>query len=417
MSKLYLRLPSSAAAEAASPRGLVCSYALVTNGKAEREGVAALSELSATVAKVQCVVLLLAASDVTLLRLQVPPLSAPRLRIALPNLVEDHIIGDPAECAIAAGASEQGMRTVAVVQRSWLETVTKAIAAYGARKIIIVPAQLCLSWSPHAVSAAVELRADELQVTVRLSEHEGFGVAMSSASSAQDVLDTVSAVARDGPFVLHVPDAMANAYRDAIAAVPALAARARVGAESWSCWLDGAQSAGLDLLSDPDVRRAGQEHRFRQWRWPIALAAAVLVVNVAGLAMDWWRLKSESDHLRSAMVQTFRSTYPTESVILDPIAQMKQKIAASRRASGQVAPDDFLVQLSGFAQAWKSLTRSPSDPKSAQIAAIEFRDHSLLVRAQADAAIPEDKLSDELKQRGLSLSHSSANTWQTRSLK
>src|SRR5665811_979436 len=83
----YIRLPSKAVADGAPHwHALACPFALVSNGNLshgssiERQGTAPLSELSDTVAKSQRVVLLLAASDVTMLRLQVPPLSSARLK-------------------------------------------------------------------------------------------------------------------------------------------------------------------------------------------------------------------------------------------------------------------------------------------------------------------------------------------------
>src|SRR5512132_350228 len=129
VSRLYLRLASSTAAEAdAGPRGLACRYAVVASGKVEHEGTAALPELSAALGSVDRVTLLLAATDVTLLRLHVPPLAPARLKAALPNLVEEHLISDPAECVIVAGASADGLRTVAVVQRAWLASIANTLA-------------------------------------------------------------------------------------------------------------------------------------------------------------------------------------------------------------------------------------------------------------------------------------------------
>ena len=104
MNTLYIRLPSKAAAENAPDwLAMPCPFALGTHGKLPnsvtigRQGVAALQELSGTIGAAQRVVLLLAASDVSLLQVQIPPLSAARLKAALPNLVEDQLIGDPAD--------------------------------------------------------------------------------------------------------------------------------------------------------------------------------------------------------------------------------------------------------------------------------------------------------------------------------
>ena len=111
-----------------------------------RQGTAPLSELSDTVAKAQRVVLLLAASDVTVLRLQVPPLSSARLKAALPNLVEDRLLTDPSDCVVVAGGLSGGLRTIAVVQRAWLDDAGQDIdrfrcAPYRGIARTIMPAQ------------------------------------------------------------------------------------------------------------------------------------------------------------------------------------------------------------------------------------------------------------------------------------
>ncbi|MDP9109640.1 MAG: type II secretion system protein GspL, partial [Pseudomonadota bacterium] len=129
MSTLYIRLLSNAAAERLGElRQLHCPFALVSEpGAVEREGEATLADLAPMIAQAARVTVLLAASDVSLLRLKVPPLSPARLRAALPNLLEEKLMSDPADCVIVAGALSEGLRTVAVVQRAWLEQLASTL--------------------------------------------------------------------------------------------------------------------------------------------------------------------------------------------------------------------------------------------------------------------------------------------------
>ena len=414
MSTLYLRLPSSASAERSTEAShFACRYALVSSGRIEHEGVASVPELSATLAKVDRVTLLVAASDVTLLRLRVPPLAPARLKAALPNLVEEHLVSDPAECAIVASDPVEGMRTIAVVRRAWLETIASALAAHDARRVIAVPAQLCLPWQEGTVSAALEQSADEMALTLRVSAHEGIGIAMPASASPREVLDAVAVIARTAPCTLYAPDALLPDLRSALDADPELAARAAFAPESWSCWLDGANAAELDLFAGL-AQRLGGESQWRRWRWPIALAASLVVINVVGLHADWWRMRSEADRLRADMLQTFRTAYPKETVILDPAAQMKQKLAAARRAQGQLAPDDFLVLVSRVGDAWASVARSGSGRGAPQLAALDYRERKLSMRLPPGVAMPGE-LASGLKARGLALSQGTAGTWQIRS--
>jgi general secretion pathway protein L len=108
MNTLYLRLPSSAGIKTVPvDPSLPCSFALASHqGVIARSGETRLSSLAATMADADRVVLLLAAADVTLLAIRTPPLSPARLKRALPNLVEEHLLDDPENCAIVTGTAE-----------------------------------------------------------------------------------------------------------------------------------------------------------------------------------------------------------------------------------------------------------------------------------------------------------------------
>jgi general secretion pathway protein L len=126
LTTLFIRYPAKASVDSGAAQ--TCPFALVGDGgNLLQQGAAPLGNLGDMVASSRRVVLLLAASDTTLLRIKTPPLSAARLKAALPALVEEQVLGDPADCVLAATAADaEGMRTVAVVQRAWLEVLVKA---------------------------------------------------------------------------------------------------------------------------------------------------------------------------------------------------------------------------------------------------------------------------------------------------
>ena len=439
MSTLYIRLPSKAAADSALHwLALACPFALVSHGSAiERQGTAPLSDLSDTIAKSQRVVLLLAASDVTLLRLQVPPLSSARLKAALPNLVEDQLITDPADCVVVAGGLSGGLRTVAVVQRAWLDILAKTLIAFGARHIAAFPAQLCLPYQsdqPGSVTAAINDRNDgdqnaDIDMTLRLSEQDGIGLAImpvlsqaegpeQNESAASVAIRTLCAVIPEAPITLYVPQSAVRAYQEAVNDTSALNKRINVFADNWSRWIAGANGTALDLIAGLGAG-TGPKLDWRPWRWPLALAAAVLVINAAALNIDWWRMKGETNSLRAAMIQIYKSAYPKESVIIDPIAQMEQKIAAAKHDSGLAAPDDFTAITAAFGEAWSSAVVAAA--KTTAIAALEYHEHSLFVRLKPGGEAPTQQMKAALAKHDLALDlapeQSGAVVWQIRGAK
>ena len=418
MSTLYIRLPSKAAADSVPHwLALACPFALVEqSGAIEREGAAPLSDLSGMIATARRVVLLLAASDVTLLRVKVPPLSAARLKAALPNLVEDHLIGDPSDCVVVAGGVSDGLRTVAVVQRAWLDLLAKTLIGFGARHIAALPAQLCLSYQPDQpgmVTAAICER--DMDLTLRLSEQDGIGLAIKPVlshpevskgegadqheSAAHEVIQTLCAIAPAAPITLYVPQTALHAYQEAVADSSALKERISIFADNWSRWIAGARSTTLDLMAGLGAN-AGSRLDWRPWRWSLALAAAVLLINIIALNIDWWRMKGEANALRANMIQIYKSAYPKESVIIDPIAQMQQKIAAAKRNSGEAAPDDFTAITAALGEAWASAVAAAG--KTTAIAALEYRERSLFVRLKPGEA-PTQQMQAALAKRDLSL--------------
>lgn len=436
MSTLYIRLPSRAAAGSAPQwPALPCAFALVAHGKVThgpsivRQGVMPLADFSDAIATAQHVVLLLAAADVTLLRVKVPPMSPARLKTALPNLVEDQLIADPSDCVIVAGGSSDGLRTVAVVQRAWLDALAKILLSLGARQISALPAQLCLSFQPMqqgqpgrqgSVAVAVSEHDNAIDMTLRLSEHDGIGLAVSAAPNepaAHDVIQTLCAVVPRVPIALYVPQAAMRAYQQAASESGINTDRISVLADNWSRWIPGTNGTMLDLMAGLGAG-AGPRLELRAWRWPLALAAVVLLINVAALNIDWWRMKSEADSLRATLIQIYRSAYPNETVIIDPVAQMRQKITAARHDAGLAAPDDFTAITAALGEAWTSVAAASG--KSPAIAALEYRERSLFLRFQPNAEPPTQQVMAALAERNLSLEREPsgpATVWKIRSVK
>lgn len=417
MSTLYIRLLSRAAADRLDDlRLLTCPFAVVNEGGAiEREGEAMLGDLAPLIGTTQRVTLLLAASDVSLLRIRVPPMSSARLRAALPNMLEEKLMSDPADCVLVAGPPIEGMRTVAVVQRDWLEQLAVLCAEFGASSLAALPAQLCIPHQEGIISAAIAEHSSDLDLVIRLSDDEGIGMAIwpdSAVSAAQEAVQTLCAVVSGGPVALYVPQASVPAYRVVLDSA-LLQDRVTLFADNWARWISGARAVGLNLMNGLGVS-AGGGIDWRPWRWAIGLGVLLLLVNVISLNVDWLRLKREANALQNGMILTYRATFPKETVIVDPIVQIRQKIALAQHGSGQAAPDDFTALLAGFGDAWNFAMQGA---QSLVIAGVEYHDNALLIKLKPDAAPPMAQIKAALTQRHLSLSQQNAGVWQIRSIK
>lgn len=397
MTTLYIRHPARAEGEGAS-----CRFALLGDaGAIEQQGEGPLRTLTDLVAASRRVVLLLSGADVTLLQVQAPPLSGNRLKAALPALVEEHILGDPMEAVLVAGPQQaDGTRPVAVVQRDWFEPLVRTLLAQGARSVAALPAQLCLPLQPGSASAAI----GGGELILRQGQFQGLGLALDG--SPEVALQTARALAGDVPLVLFVPREQLGEYQ-------AVAAEAGPGitfeADDWAHWLSGAKTTTFDLV--PGLGAAGTPARdLRRWRLPIALALLALAVNVAGLNIDWLRMRGEANTLRKGMEQTFRAAYPRDPVV-DPVAQMRQNIARAKANAGQMAPDEFTYLAAAFGEATRAIGRQPG------IASIEYRERALTIKVKPETVDPglTGQIRTALSAQGMSLEETAPATWLVRS--
>ncbi|USX21201.1 type II secretion system protein GspL [Oxalobacteraceae bacterium OTU3REALA1] len=407
MSTLFIRYPAKASVDSGAAQ--TCPFALVGDGgHLERQGTSPLGNLGELIAASRRVVLMLAASDATLLRVKAPPLSASRLKAALPALVEEQVLGDTADCVLAAGAADaDGVRTVAVVQRAWLEVLVKALLAQGAHSVSVLPMQLCLPFQPGSVSAALSLGDAGYELILRRSQYDGMGLALPAEPVA--ALHTLRAMAGDEPVTLYLSQEQLKQFEPLMADAATAPQGISLAEDHWQHWVAASRSAGLDLA--PALGAAGASAReWQRWRWPLRIAVLAVLVNVVGLNVEWMRLKREANDVRLAMMQTFKAAYPKETVILDPVAQMRKNISLAKADDGQAAPDGFIAMSANLAEALSVL------PKRDVIASLDYRERALQVKVKPNTvdAAAMTQIRSALQARKLELTEANPGTWQIR---
>jgi len=409
---LYLRLPARGLSTAANPSTSL-ALALAMRGRPLRTATASLSELAPQLTQIADVVLLLAASDVTLLRTAVPPLSATKFQAALPSLVEDHLIGDAADCAITAGPDTKGQRLIAVCDRAWLQIWVSALRGLGARRIRVIPISLCLPSAEGAVSAALLSHTNRFELALRFSDHEAMGLPV-DVDDERDlpgaVAQLLSAVAPERQVHLSVPAAQHEWFAHWVEAQHVRGIH--LIEQSWAELINASASVPLDLMTAIGGHQPSHID-WRTWRWPITLTVVLGLFNIIALNADWWRMRSEGLRLRDDITTIYQRSFPNDKVVLDPLAQMKQKIAALRSASGQLNASDFIVLSATLGEAWRE---AGNDLRA--ITALDYRDGTLSVKLKQGVQVSLEALRSPLTTRQLQLTPSPTDPllWQLRSL-
>ena len=143
MSSLIVLLPSSDVLAPGGWEATPMPFALLgRRGEALRTGRTSFDGLP-TAAET---ILVVAARDTLLLNAELPQISGPRLRRALPNVVEEYLIQDAQRCHIAIdpAALDSGERCLAVIDRDWFASILARFSEAGHRRLRAVPLIHCL---------------------------------------------------------------------------------------------------------------------------------------------------------------------------------------------------------------------------------------------------------------------------------
>lgn len=429
---LYILLPSKAAAhDAPDWATLVRPFALVSaEGKILQQGSETLSGLKRFAVNANQVALLLAASDVSLISIKVPPMSHAKLKLALPNLIEDQLLGDPADAILLASPVEQGVTTVAVVEKAWMQAVYQKVLVLGAKKLSAFATSLALKPLAHAAVALVDESDLSLElaicaidksargVSIKRNAAYADGVAQSTktneSAELQELMQLLDLLLPEGDIQLALPKSRLETYQHALATNPDLAARVSIQAAEWATRIAGLGAHSLDLMA-PIAHQNQTSFNWSRWRWPLRLSVVSLLIWIVGLNVETWGLKREASALRSSLTSTYRQSFPKETTIVNPLVQMQQKIAQSKKVAGQSVPDDFLVLAAQFAQVWDR-TVTTTQPEAA-VVSVEYRAQSLFVKVKSIALIPIEPLRAALKEQALVLVSTNDGALQIRAKK
>jgi general secretion pathway protein L len=385
---------------------------------AQRAGRAALGLLP----RASATVLIVAARDVLLTAALLPPLKGPKLRQALPNVVEDQLIQDAQTCHVAVDPVPlaSGRRVVAVIDRGWFRFLLEAFANAGHRNVKAVPAMRCLPVPEsdpedehpvapfiagvlgNVIATAPALIADvatpavsatpRVEIAIARGEHAALGEGLAIPTDA--VGPTLVALSGAQPMTLYT-------LTDVPGSEPRLAGRSTHSAIPDAEPLPFEALARNALANRFDLCQfeyAAQPWRLdrstmRRLKLPIALVAASLVVSIIGINIQWLQLSRQSDAINAQMTQTLLDAFPKTTTVLDAPDQMSRQLDRLRLASGQLSPSDFLSLADGLA---RSLGPIPVNG----IAGLDYRDRRLDVTFKPETTIDPD-LKKRLSENGL----------------
>ena len=402
-----------------------------------QSGYESLTALAEYFKKVKKVYLIVAASDVTLLRLMVPPLSPEKLKLALPALIEDSIIGDTAACHIVASADIKGLRNIAVIDRAWLITVVSALQKKGASTFHVYPSQLCLPLYETIISSAILEIENEVELSLRRPNNEAIGISLQIEKNnlyrEEEICRTLHLLTPHENCQLMVESSKVHAY--SAAANQTIHSKDNSNVEEirklqiipdeWKILIAAMKNVDCDLilgLSKPFY----QASRLTMWKLPIALAVSLLVFQLIVLHIDWWRLRHEKKQLVANLDNVYKKHFTQSTKPAIQLEKLEEKLRILRQKTGANAPEDFISLLSNTSAAWKRVVledknstsrlshASPDYVATHVMTALNYRNHALQISLLSELA-PDSELAKTRFAENHLILQRSENTPPTRS--
>lgn len=293
MEKLIIWISGDAASATGTARWLV----LDTNGNRIGFPQAGALEDTAAIAENRRVVILLPGERIIAAAARVPGRNPKRILQAAPYALEERLAGDVdlLHVALLARHADQHCDFL-VVEHDWLAEWIDAIHAAGLRIDALWPDYLAVPAEPDAAHWLIQ--------DGRLLSREGFG---GFAAPVEDAGFLYAHRENDSPVRLSIVG------DEPPPAVLAELETARID-DSARAFTELAASIanrpGHGLLQGAFRPRGREQANWRRWQWPAAAAAAWLVLGLATLGLDAWRLQREHAFLEDATRNLFERALP-----------------------------------------------------------------------------------------------------------
>lgn len=325
-----------------------CQWALVNDGRDAVVGEGPLAALPRRAERVQWVI---PAAQVLITRARVPQAARHHAGSALAFALEDQTVGEPDSCQVSWLGAVGESDVLALVDKPGLARWDAALAAVGIQ-----------GHEVHGEALLLPLARDEWSMAwngsegfVRNGEFEGAATDCGDRETPPLALrlmldDAQAQDARPVSIALYttaddaLPDIAAWTHMLGVAVRPA---------GSWD-WRTAPVDAGIGLEQQRQRWRAfaGMAARLRPAAW---ITSAALVILAIALVIDWVSLANQQVALRQQMTARFRAVFPTAVAVVDPVLQMRRKLAEARHAAGQSDSSDFLPMIEQVAAATRTL--------------------------------------------------------------
>ncbi|MGL6113126.1 MAG: type II secretion system protein GspL [Rubrivivax sp.] len=333
--------PSTAPGEGYSYVRSVDGLQVSTQGRAQ----------AALLPRADSVVAVLADSDVSWQRLNLPKAPAARLRAALGGLLEEHLLDDEGalHLALAPEAAAGQPAWVAVVHKAWLRGELQSLEKSGLSIERVLPS----SWPGDAPQGhffdAAAPAAGNARIMLCHADQDGLNLLRLEGSLARALLPQMNTQLTRWTAT---PGVAAPAERWLGASVTVLTEAQRALQSARSLW----NLRQFDLAPRHRGTRALANAARRllspAWR-PVRIGlATLLVLQLVGLNAWAWHQRQAIHERQAAQESLLRSSFPNVRAVLDAPVQMRREAEVLRAGAGRAGENDLEALLGAAASAW-----------------------------------------------------------------
>ena len=326
--------------------------------------------------------------DVFTATIEAPRLSEAKLRQALPNLLEERMLADPADCHFAWMPSQgpgPGIEASATGEAPWLSvaaidrsTLARTLEVFAQAQLQPRAAYSEIYTLPRPQGGTLAMRIDRGRGVIRTGQDQGCAFDIEEGAPGALALAKhqlgISRLRIYGQPSAHwksVALALGLAHEQAEFAVDPTAIGDAVNLLQGSF----AAGGGFGVSGRLFARLARQG----AWRAPAAWLGVCAAIAIAGLNAYWFKLESQYGDLRASMRHSFHDAFPEDATIIDELAQANRSVEALRARAGRPSADDFSVLN---AQAVQVFAAAPVGI----VSAIEYSDRSYRIRFKPGSA-------------------------------
>ena len=356
--------------------------------------------LAAAVSRTGKVVALAPATQILLAEPELPPGSGVKLARAVPFALEEHLTEDVDQLSFAVGRRRPtGGTPVAAVSRAVLQGWISDLNGAGLEPLAIYPD---ISLMPENFGQTV-LWLEQGRLAVRRPGKLPFAVELSPVIEALVVAGVIADPLDAGSEPKVPENAVLYVTRDDWARVHNEFEQLTGKFESLKVQLlpDGplpwlartlATTDAVNLLQGEFTRTTDFGARWRQWRTPAALAAALLGVHVGAQALQIRQAKHEAAALDGQIANVFSAAMPAEPMQQDPRRQMQSRLDRIRKSGA--SPEYFLRTLKVLGDAMAATPKTNID-------ALSYREESLDMKVSAPSLAALSQLSQLIGKQGM----------------